>query len=199
MLDGQSVVTKRVSCDVFCGRIAVRLFLCIFTPFDTTRRSDGTGRLRARRRLGYWGEQNGQSVLRVAAGYRLLQNQNRIVRVRGSIRSPATPSHNFVRQPTICCDLARRCSSRNERLWNGCFWAQSGRSAGYRRQRRAQYRTWSAAETAAGLIAGLTIPTQGALARESRVPFGTRKKRNVYLYRVTTNQADCRIHSIRLC
>src|SRR5882757_645725 len=45
MLDGQSVVTKRVSCDVFCGRIAVRLFLCISTPIDTTRRSDGTGRL----------------------------------------------------------------------------------------------------------------------------------------------------------
>jgi hypothetical protein len=118
MLDGQSVVTKRVSCDVFCSRIAVRLFLCIFTPFDTTRRSDGIGRLRARRRLGYSGEQNGQSVLRVAAGYRLLQNQNRIVRVGSSIRSLATPSHYFVRQPTICCDLARRCSSRNDRLWN---------------------------------------------------------------------------------
>jgi hypothetical protein len=48
------------------GQIAVRLFLCfcIFAPFDTTRRSDGTGRLFARRRIGYWGEQNGQSVER---------------------------------------------------------------------------------------------------------------------------------------
>jgi aspartate/methionine/tyrosine aminotransferase len=39
------------------------------------------------------GEQNGQSVLPVAAGYRLLQNQ--IVRVGGSIRSPATTSHDI--------------------------------------------------------------------------------------------------------
>src|SRR5215467_7928863 len=49
---------RTISCDVFCvdghGQIAVRLFLCfcIFTPFDTARRSDGTGRLRARRRIG---------------------------------------------------------------------------------------------------------------------------------------------------
>jgi hypothetical protein len=71
------------------GQIAARLFLCfcIFTPFDTARSSDGTGRLRARRRIGYLGEQNGQTVLPVA-GYRLLQNQNRIVRVGGSICSP---------------------------------------------------------------------------------------------------------------
>ena len=40
-----------------------------------------TGRLSARRRTGYQGEQNGQSVLAVAAGHRLLRNQNRIVRV----------------------------------------------------------------------------------------------------------------------
>ena len=37
------------------ARLAVRLFLCfcIFTPFDTARRSDGKGPLRARRRIGY--------------------------------------------------------------------------------------------------------------------------------------------------
>ena len=37
----------------------------------------------------------------VAAGYHLLQNQNRIVRVEGSIRCTATSSHYFLRQPTI--------------------------------------------------------------------------------------------------
>src|SRR5271167_2994012 len=44
----------------------VRLFLCfcIFAPFDTARRSDGTGRLFDRRRIGYWGEQNGRSIER---------------------------------------------------------------------------------------------------------------------------------------
>ena len=86
--------TNRVSCDVFCvgghGRIAVRLF--IFTPFDTARRPDGTGRLRARRRMGQWSEQNGQPGLLVAAGYHSLRNQNRIVRGGGSIRSPSMPS-----------------------------------------------------------------------------------------------------------
>jgi hypothetical protein len=65
--------TKWVACDGFCGRmwrgqIAVRLSLClsIFTAIDTARRSHGTGRLRARRRIGHQGEQNGQSVLLVA-------------------------------------------------------------------------------------------------------------------------------------
>jgi hypothetical protein len=54
--------------------------------------------------LGYWGEQNGQSVLGVAAGYRLLQNQNRIVRVGGSIRCPATKGIRF---PAPNCDFVR--------------------------------------------------------------------------------------------
>ena len=39
--------------------------------------------------------------------YPLLQNQNRIARVGGSIRSPATPSHYFLRQPTIPHDFLR--------------------------------------------------------------------------------------------
>jgi hypothetical protein len=62
------------------GQIAVRLFslLPYLHPFDTARRSNRTGRLRARRRIRYWSEQNGQSVAR--RGVRLLQNKKRIIK-----------------------------------------------------------------------------------------------------------------------
>jgi len=48
-------LVRRFSWPTFRGEIAVRLFLRFrtFTPFDTARRSDGTGRWRARRRIGY--------------------------------------------------------------------------------------------------------------------------------------------------
>ncbi len=49
------------------------LFPCLH-PFDRALGSDGTDRLRARRRRGYLGEQNGRSVLSVAARCSLLQS-----------------------------------------------------------------------------------------------------------------------------
>jgi hypothetical protein len=57
--------------------------------------------------MGYWGEQNGQSVLPVV-GYHLLQNENRIVRVGGFDSLPRyafplflTLTYDFVRFRTI--------------------------------------------------------------------------------------------------
>src|SRR6266566_10049230 len=44
---------------------------------------------------------------RSPAGYSLLENQNRNVRLGGSSPSPATLSHYFLRLPTICCEFAR--------------------------------------------------------------------------------------------
>jgi hypothetical protein len=107
-VENKTGLVRRFLWSILRGKIAVRRFLCfcIFTPFDTARRSDGTGRLHARRRIGYSGEQNGQSVLPVAAGCRLLQNQNRMVRAGDSILSRYA-SHYFLRQPTIFPDSPR--------------------------------------------------------------------------------------------
>jgi len=59
--------TARLLCDFSFASASSPLFPYLH-PFDTARRSDGTGRLRAHRKIGYLGEQNGQSVLPVAVG-----------------------------------------------------------------------------------------------------------------------------------
>jgi hypothetical protein len=102
--------TKRFSCDVLWsmmrGQIAVRLFLrfCIFTPFDTARRSDGTGRLHARRRRA----SKTDNLFCPTPKEPFAVEPERDGSGRGSILSPATLfSHYFLRQSTIFPDSPR--------------------------------------------------------------------------------------------
>ena len=86
--------------------ITVRLFLFLYLhPFDTARGSDGLGRLRARRRIGYSGEQNGQSVLPLAAQGTVCCRTRPHSSGRGSTRSPAprfpTPNRDYLRFRTL--------------------------------------------------------------------------------------------------
>ena len=79
------------------GRIAVRLFLASVSSPHSKQRADPMVQvdyvlivekdIRA--------SKTDNLFCSVAAGYGLLQNQNRIVRVGGSIRSLATPRHDF--------------------------------------------------------------------------------------------------------
>src|SRR3954447_26849882 len=78
--------TKCALCEVLCvggrGQLAVGFPLFPYRhPFDSARGSNGQIDDVLIRSIGYWSGQNGRSVLPVAAGYRLLQNENEIVRV----------------------------------------------------------------------------------------------------------------------
>ena len=59
-------VARPDCCATFPSLLHLLLCFRAFTPFDSARGSDGTGRLCARRRIGYWSEQNGLSQYRWA-------------------------------------------------------------------------------------------------------------------------------------
>jgi len=110
---GKSLFSKtfaqnRFSCDALWSRphghyCATFLFLYLH-PFDTARGSDGLGRLRARRRIGYSGEQTDNPFCPSPRRVPFAAEPDHIVRVGVRL---APPPHDFQLQTAITYDFVR--------------------------------------------------------------------------------------------